>query len=107
MNILTRRGQATIENAIVLTAVVIALLGVAQYLRRASEGHEKQAADQVGEQWSTADSKYSIDVENKGVRQEDLTTKGESTSEIKTAEVQDRNATSYEVGGDVKAGLTK
>lgn len=107
MTLLNQRGQATIENALVIAACAIAFIGAAQYFRRAAEGHVKQASDQVGEQWSTADSSFTVTVKSEGERTENLTTKGMNTSEITKDEKQTRNADSWTVGGDVTKGVTQ
>lgn len=107
MNRHNQRGQATIENALVIAACAIAFIGAAQYFRRAAEGHLKQASDQVGEQWSTADSSFTVEVKSDGERTENLKTDGTNSSKISKDETQTRTATAWNVGGDVTKGVTK
>lgn len=99
------RGQSTIEYVLLIAVIIVAMLAVQIYCKRAVEGRMKQSADQIGEQWSTADSDYTIDVSTTGARQEKLETSGKTTSTITTDEVQSRDAKSYKVGGDVKGKL--
>lgn len=107
MTMCNQRGQATIENALVIAACAIAFIGAAQYFRRAAEGHVKQASDQVGEQWSTADSSYTVTVKSSGERTESLKTDGTNTSKIAKDETQTRNASKWDVGGTVTKGVTQ
>lgn len=102
-----QRGQATIENALVIAACAIAFIGAAQYFRRAAEGHLKQASDQVGEQWSTADSSFTVRVKSEGERTENLKVDGTNASKISKDETQTRTATTWDVGGDVTRGVTQ
>jgi Flp pilus assembly pilin Flp len=48
----TPKGQLSIEFAIILFVVVVALLAIQGYFKRALQGRWKQAADSIGEQYS-------------------------------------------------------
>ena len=46
-----KKGQSTLEYAVVIAVVVIALLAMQIYIRRGFSGRLKEAADSVGQQY--------------------------------------------------------
>lgn len=92
-----RRAQSTLEYVVLIAVVVGGILGVQQYVRRAVEGRGKLSADQIGEQWSSGDSNYTVTVTTKGDRTDTLAGNGTSVSALAN-ESQTRNAASYNVG---------
>jgi hypothetical protein len=96
------RGQSTLEYALLIAVVLSGLLAVEIYAKRAVEGRLKSGADQIGEQWSTAKSKFKINVTNVGTREDTLQLTGASKSEITKAEIQTRDTSDYAVQEDVE-----
>ena len=47
-----RRGQSTVEYAVVLAAITAALLAMPVYLKRAMSGRIRDSADAIGEQYA-------------------------------------------------------
>ena len=56
MRRLKKRGQSTLEYVIIIVAIVLAFLFMQTYIRRAVSGRLKTAADDVGFQFSTANT---------------------------------------------------
>jgi len=55
---LDKRGQSTLEYAVIIAVVVGALLAVQVYVKRGVQGRFKQAADDIGEQFSAETGTY-------------------------------------------------
>jgi len=53
-----KRGQSTLEYAVIIAVVVGALLAIQVYVKRGVQGRLKQAADDIGEQFSPGASTY-------------------------------------------------
>jgi uncharacterized protein (UPF0333 family) len=47
-----KRGQSTLEYAVLIIIVIGALLSIQVYIRRGIQGRMKQAADDIGDQYS-------------------------------------------------------
>lgn len=45
------KGQSTLEYAILIVVVIMALIGVQGYISRAVQGRQRDASDQIGEQF--------------------------------------------------------
>ena len=91
------KAQSTLEYVVLIAVVVGAILGVQQYVRRAVEGLGKQSADQIGEQWSSGDSAYNLQVKSGGNRRDIVNATGFSSSNL-IDESQIRTAANYLVG---------
>ena len=48
------RGQSTLEYAILIVVVIMALIGMQAYLKRGISGRMKDSADQIGDQFNPA-----------------------------------------------------
>jgi len=57
-----RRGQSTLEYAILISVVIAALLAMAAYLKRGLQGKYKESADDIGEAFSPGQTTGSITV---------------------------------------------
>jgi len=55
---LNKRGQSTLEYAVIIAVVVGALLAIQVYIKRGVQGRLKQASDDIGEQFSPGASYY-------------------------------------------------
>jgi uncharacterized protein (UPF0333 family) len=45
-------GQSTLEYAILVVVVIMALVGIQAYLKRGIQGRMRESADQIGDQFS-------------------------------------------------------
>lgn len=45
-------GQSTLEYAILVVVVIMALIGIQAYLKRGIQGRMRESADQIGDQFS-------------------------------------------------------
>ncbi len=45
------KGQSTLEYAILIVVVIMALIGVQGYISRAVQGRQRDASDQIGDQF--------------------------------------------------------
>jgi len=55
---LNRKGQSTLEYAVLIAVVVAALIAMQTYIKRGVQGKFKQASDDIGEQFSPGASTY-------------------------------------------------
>ncbi|MCX5712484.1 MAG: hypothetical protein NTY47_05375 [Candidatus Omnitrophica bacterium] len=53
-----KKAQSTLEYAIIIAVVVGALLAIQVYVKRGVQGRFKQAADDIGEQFSAQQGTY-------------------------------------------------
>lgn len=58
-----RRGQSTLEYAVVIAVVVGALVAMQYYIKRGVQGKLRESSDQIGEQYSAGNvtSKYTTE----------------------------------------------
>lgn len=88
-----RRGQSTVEYAVVAAVVIGALLAMQIYMKRGAMGRLRDATDQLGEQFnphiqtSTITNTYNVG------RKEVTSTSGQVTSSITQQEKQTRTGT--------------
>lgn len=52
MRKLSRRGQSTLEYAILILIVIVALLAMQTYLKRGIQGRMRESSDNIGEAYS-------------------------------------------------------
>lgn len=87
MRLKSKKGQGILEYAMILAIVVAVIVAIQIYVKRAVEGKFKQSADQIGEQFTTAET-YTIETQSQSSRREqtlanlDTPTKGWTRSEI-------------------------
>lgn len=55
-----KRGQSTLEYAILVVIVIMALIAIQAYLKRGIQGRMRDSADQIGEQFSPEFTEYNI-----------------------------------------------
>ena len=81
-----KRGQSTVEYAVVIAVVIGALLTMQIYMKRGTQGKLRDATDQIGEQFSPRGTTYKYTTETHSARQEKLETAprsfGKSSSTI-------------------------
>jgi len=51
-NYLNKKGQNTLEYAIVIAVIVAALIAMQSYIKRGIQGRMKQSTDDIGQQYS-------------------------------------------------------
>jgi uncharacterized protein (UPF0333 family) len=49
---LRKRGQSTLEYAVLIVVIIAALVAMQVYLKRGIQGRTRESADQIGEQFS-------------------------------------------------------
>jgi Flp pilus assembly pilin Flp len=49
---LSRRGQSTLEYAVLIVVIIAALVAMQVYLKRGVQGRMRESTDQIGEQFS-------------------------------------------------------
>jgi hypothetical protein len=79
-----RRGQATIEFAVLLVVVIAAFLVMQIYMKRGISGKIRESTDRVGEQFTPLTAKHSLTIGFTGTRGETTTAEGKSTTAIAT-----------------------
>ena len=50
-----KKGQSTLEYALIIAVVVVALIAIMNYMGRSMEGRLKASSDSIGKQFDTAD----------------------------------------------------
>ena len=49
---LSKRGQSTLEYAVLIVVIIAALIAMQVYLKRGIQGRMRESSDQIGEQFS-------------------------------------------------------
>lgn len=49
---LNKRGQSTLEYAVLIVVIIAALIAMQVYLKRGIQGRMRESSDQIGEQYS-------------------------------------------------------
>ena len=75
LSIVTRRGQSTLEYAILFSAMIVTAVVMQPYLKRAIQGRWKASADQVGDQFTTGQF-HTVETRQHGFRAESTGTTG-------------------------------
>lgn len=66
-----RKGQSTLEYAVLIVIIIAALLAMNQYVKRGLQGRLKSSTDDIGDQFSPGNYNYSKTITvNSGSRQE-------------------------------------
>lgn len=95
-----RRGQSTLEYAVVIAVVLAALIAIQIYVKRGIQGKLRSSTDQIGEQYSAGKMTSTFTTEQTGeLKQREsfgVVDKGISKSEIITAAPVTRSATGPE-----------
>ena len=50
--VFTKRGQSTLEYAVLIVVIIAALIAMQVYLKRGVQGKLRESSDQIGEQFS-------------------------------------------------------
>ena len=81
-----KRGQSTLEYAVLATVIIGALLTIQVYIKRGVQGRLKSAADDIGDQYSDGNTN-SVKTTNTSSNVEETFSGGVSTSNILGTEV--------------------
>lgn len=87
---LNKRGQSTLEYAVIIAVIVGALIAMQVYIKRGVQGRLRQAADDIGEQFSagyTSTNMYTNVTVNSTER---ITPGNNSTTRTDTKQTQNR-----------------
>ena len=57
-SLIKKRGQSTLEYAILVVVVIMALVAIQAYLKRGMQGRMRDSADQIGDQFSPEFTTY-------------------------------------------------
>ena len=76
-----KRGQSTLEYAIIFVAILVAFLFIQTYVRRAVQGRLRSASDDVGDQYSVIGTMNYNVTRNTDTR-EAVTNTGRTTTEF-------------------------
>lgn len=94
---LKKRGQSTLEYALLIAIVVAALLAIRIYMKRGVQGRLRSATDDIGEQFDAKKTAYSYTTGRTGKVVEEVTSGVSSTfagkGEKGTAEIVTRKGT--------------
>jgi uncharacterized protein (UPF0333 family) len=96
---MSRKGQGTLEYAIIIVVVIGALIAMQWYMKGGYQGRLRAASDDMGEQFGPTTTSGSI-VTTHNSQQTDTTTMG--TGATSTSHSQSQTKT----GSEVVAGLT-
>ena len=89
-----RRGQSTVEIAVLVAVIIGALLAMQIYVKRGAMGRYRDASDQIGEQFTPLGTKTNFLTTQTANRHEVLNATGRQTSNTQgTHEVRTRNGT--------------
>lgn len=88
----TRRGQSTVELAVLIAVVTGALLAMQIYIKRGVSGRLRDAADQTGEQFTPLSTTSEFTVTRDTTRTEQTQASGLATTNVQQ-ESQSRTGT--------------
>jgi len=95
---LNKRGQSTLEYAVIIAVIVAALIAMQVYVRRGLQGRLKQASDDIGGQFSASSTTTNYSTSLTAVSTEDKPA-GEDTKTV-TGTNQTQTRTGSETSGD-------
>ncbi len=84
-----KRGQSTLEYAVIIAVVVAALLAIQIYMKRGVQGKLRESSDKIGEQYSagnTVGTEITTHSPSKSIEQFGIARVGESRYEVITPE---------------------
>lgn len=88
---LNKRGQSTLEYAVIIAVVVAGLIAMQVYMKRGVQGKLRQASDDIGEQFSpgyTTSSRTTSTTGNTVESTAQVNVGGETMSQTKTTSSQ-------------------
>ena len=89
-----RRGQSTLEYAVLVTIIIGALLSIQFYIKRGVQGRLKSAADDIGDQYSVGNTNVIKTTTSSGVTRDTYGVEGQGVS--KTTLIGDEHTNTTE-----------
>jgi hypothetical protein len=86
MRKLSRRGQSTLEYAILILIVIVALLAMQTYLKRGIQGRVRESSDNIGEAYSPSYTTSEFTRTSKSDTQETIEPDGVTRTTINSRE---------------------
>ena len=80
-----KRGQSTLEYAVLIVVIIGALLTIQVYIKRGVQGRLKSAADDIGDQYSAGNTNE-LKTTHRISNTEEVLTGGKTTSTLKAPE---------------------
>lgn len=102
---LNKKGQSTLEYAIIIMVVVGALLATQVYIKRGVQGRFKQASDDIGDQFSPQASTYDYTTTSTS-RSGEHTTPGTQDESVRTKTITDAKQTQTRTGTEYVGKLS-
>ncbi len=93
MSCLKTKAQSTLEYVILIGVVVAALIAMGIYMKRGAQGQLRQAADQIGEQYSAGLTTSNYLVTSKQTQREVLSNSGRTETQINSEQTRTGNET--------------
>lgn len=97
---LNKKGQNTLEYAIVIAVIVAALIAMQNYIKRGVQGKMKQATDDIGEQYSPQNTNGSTTTTLSANSTENILGGPQPTTNSHTTQNQGRNTNENVAGLD-------
>ena len=91
-----KRGQSTLEYALIVAVVVVALIAIVNYMGRSMKGRLRASSDQIGKQFDP-DNGWQTGWQTQGTGGPTVTLEtrdtgtGDTTSNIQSSEVSENN----------------
>ena len=95
-----RKGQSTVEYAVLIVVVIAALLAMSIFMKRGVMGKARESTSQIGEQFDPFNTKNEFTRTFTSKRGEFTSTVGNTNSKITQEEIQNKTGTE-----DVTKGL--
>lgn len=90
-----RKGQSTLEYAVLIVIIIAALLAMNQYIKRGLQGRLKSSADDIGDQFSPGNTNVHRTVQTASNTAElfGMTSTGKSSVGVQTTSLLNREIT--------------
>ena len=92
-----KRGQSTLEYAVLVVIVIGALLSIQFYLKRGVQGRLKQASDDIGDQYSAGNTNVLKRTVTNSVTHETFGVEGQGISQSNIVGTELTNSTEHSV----------
>ncbi len=89
---LNKKGQGTLEYAIIIAVVVAALIAMQVYIKRGLQGKLKQSSDEIGEQYSPGYTTATYATTSNVVSTETVTAGVQPTTSSTSTQTQSRTS---------------
>jgi len=93
-------GQSTLEYAVLIVIIALALLGTQSYIKRGLQGRLRQSADDMGDQFSAQTANLFTKTDVGGGKTEETVIGGITKSNMTTSEITTRVTNAY-IGGNI------